>query len=566
LSRQALETTAKDANIQPRARVREARAALVEHFKGDATLIHPAALFAPDPKDIADLILHADHTGAGVEDAADVVDSEQIEGDADHGVALFDGGGLDDDAGTLDDHETAYGIAAEWFGPFSTIPLTAAGPSGGALCAKHIQPQENSMSARPNEARLSCMEGTGQQSRRQLELPEKPKRQLLLPLNLEQEAAIRDHAAKHGRRWKSILNNVWMGGAPYDDGGVLRSFEIPMARAGSSLTDCPEQRCWTKVTVTWRHRPLASAKTRNRAACLGSPFHIRLPELVTVCPSVLLRSEPAAVRFKAAVAPRGGRHPPSRAEQTRVIFARAIALLVRRSAPLVLPCPDLEAPVFRRFGVTAPKGNPARGRNRIGLKGKDMAKPATNPRQSTRVVQLRKGATVEMVRLTCPDAVQALKITESFGTAVIDSDGVRDLHERLICETADALSEGLGERAMQIHLQRIVGAFVGSAHGAGQFYSKAVTEARDATAKAANDARDEDLDGPVGYDSAAHRKREFAADMGIQAHALRMAAEGAVAAYKHVVGESWKPFDRPIESAGQSVDRKAAEAQMSAFD
>ena len=194
-----------------------------------------------------------------------------------------------------------------------------------------------------------------------------------------------------------------------------------------------------------------------------------------------------------------------------------------------------------------------------------MAKPATN-RSSARVVQLRKGATVEMVRLTCPDTAQALKIAESFGTAVIDSDGIRDLHHRLLTETADALGEGLGEKAMQIHLQRIVGAFVGSAHGAGQFYSRAVTEARDATAKAASDLRDEDLDGPVGYDSAAHRKREFAADMGIQAHALRMAAEGAIAAYKEIVGETWKPFDRPVENHGHSVDRKAAEAQISAFD
>ena len=195
-----------------------------------------------------------------------------------------------------------------------------------------------------------------------------------------------------------------------------------------------------------------------------------------------------------------------------------------------------------------------------------MAKPATNPRQSARVVPLRKGATIEMVRLTCPDSAQALKIAESFGTAVVDGDGIRDLHERLLSETADALSEGLGERAMQIHLQRIVGAFVGSAHGAGQFYSKAVTEARDATAKAANDTRDEDLDGPVGYDSAAHRKRELAADMGIQAHSLRMAAEGSVAAYKNIVGETWKPFDRPVENPGHSVDRKAAAAQISAFD
>lgn len=135
----------------------------------------------------------------------------------------------------------------------------------------------------------------------------------------------------------------------------------------------------------------------------------------------------------------------------------------------------------------------------------------------------------------------------------------------MVVETADALGEGLGERAMQIHLQRIVGSYVGSAYGAGQFYSRAVTEARDLTAKAANDLRDEDLDGPVGFEGAAQRKREFAADMGIQAHALRMAAEGAVAAYEHVVGERWKPFERPVENPGHTLDRKAAEMQMAAL-
>ncbi|SJM34266.1 hypothetical protein [Mesorhizobium delmotii] len=194
-----------------------------------------------------------------------------------------------------------------------------------------------------------------------------------------------------------------------------------------------------------------------------------------------------------------------------------------------------------------------------------MTKTARTSRQSARVVPLRKGTTLEMVRLCCPDAAQVSLISESFGLPVLDSDGIRDLHEKLIVETADALGEGLGERAMQIHLQRIVGAYVGSAHGAGQFYSRAVTEARDATAKAANDARDEDLDGPVGFDSAAQRKREFAADMALQSHALRMAAEGAVAAYAQVVGERWKPFERPVENPGQSVDRKAAEMQLAAL-
>ncbi len=194
-----------------------------------------------------------------------------------------------------------------------------------------------------------------------------------------------------------------------------------------------------------------------------------------------------------------------------------------------------------------------------------MTRTARTNRSSSKVVPLRKGASLEMVRLCCPDASQTSAISESFGLPVLDSDGIRDQHQKLIIDTAEGLGEGLGERAMQIHLQRIVGAYVGSAHGAGQFYSRAVTEARDATAKSANDARDEDLDGPVGFDSAAQRKREFAADMGVQAHALRMAAEGAVAAYEHVVGEAWKPFERAVENPGQTVDRKAAELQMAAL-
>jgi hypothetical protein len=44
-----------------------------------------------------------------------------------------------------------------------------------------------------------------------------------------------------------------------------------------------------------------------------------------------------------------------------------------------------------------------------------------------------------------------------------------------------------------------------------------------------------------------------------------MAAEGAVAAYEQVVGEAWKPFDRPVENPGHSLDRKAADAQMDAL-
>ena len=37
------------------------------------------------------------------------------------------------------------------------------------------------------------------------------------------------------------------------------------------------------------------------------------------------------------------------------------------------------------------------------------------------------------------------------------------------------------------------------------------------------------------------------------------------AAYEQIVGEAWKPFERPLETPGASLDRKAAQVQMAAF-
>jgi len=288
---------------------------------------------------------------------------------------------------------------------------------------------------------------------------------------------------------------------------------------------------------------------------------------VPVFPAGLLRSEPAADPFKAAL-----RRDAAGARRSRqgwpAFRAGLLAPLVRKPTLLAWQAPDPEASSFRRFSLTAPAGKTGTGPDRPkGIARKDcfMSSSTRSTKTKARVVQLRKGTTLEMVRLCCPDANQAALISESFGLAVLDSDGIRDFHERTLIESADTLSDGLSEKAMQIHLQRIVGSHVGSAYGAGQFYSKAVTEAKDATARLANDMRDEDRDGPVGFDSAAQRKREFAADMGIQAHALRMAAEGVVAAYEHIVGESWKPYERQAENPGQAVSRQAADLQMAAL-
>jgi hypothetical protein len=53
--------------------------------------------------------------------------------------------------------------------------------------------------------------------------------------------------------------------------------------------------------------------------------------------------------------------------------------------------------------------------------------------------------------------------------------------------------------------------------------------------------------------------------MGLQAYALLAAAEGAVAAYAHVTGETWKAYERQPEIALPAISRQAAEAQMAAF-
>ena len=116
---------------------------------------------------------------------------------------------------------------------------------------------------------------------------------------------------------------------------------------------------------------------------------------------------------------------------------------------------------------------------------------------------------------------------------------------------------------MRIHLQRIVGAFVGSAHGAGTFYSSKVTAARELTMKLANEDRDEDRDGVLGFDTRAARAREFAAAAGLTAFALFAAATGAVHAYAELTGEDWKPYEAPAPS--RSVSRQAASTELDAL-
>lgn len=199
------------------------------------------------------------------------------------------------------------------------------------------------------------------------------RREVMPPLTADQQAALQAYAAKHGRRWKSILSNAWMGGPPHDDGGVLRVFATRTVRPGCNPTGCPSRPSGRRAFTpgAWERRSLRGS--------LSFPFDdvIFLP--TPDCPSVLLRSEPAAVRFKAAVAPRCGRTPPSFTEQARVLRRGQLALFARKPAPLVQVGPDPEAPVFPPVRADRTEGQAGMGRSRFGRPRKERPWPSLHP-------------------------------------------------------------------------------------------------------------------------------------------------------------------------------------------
>jgi hypothetical protein len=178
--------------------------------------------------------------------------------------------------------------------------------------------------------------------------------------------------------------------------------------------------------------------------------------------------------------------------------------------------------------------------------------------------QVRQAITLELVQAHAPHDGLAENLSRTFGIDPVDYAAIREGTEENVVRNANVLRDDLNDKAMEIHLQRIVGAFVGSAYGAATFYQNKVTAARDLTMASQNDDRDEDRTGVAGFESKAERTRHFAAEMGLQAYALMAAAEGAVHAYAHVTGETWKPYEPPV-AASSSTSRKSATEQMAAF-
>jgi hypothetical protein len=190
--------------------------------------------------------------------------------------------------------------------------------------------------------------------------------------------------------------------------------------------------------------------------------------------------------------------------------------------------------------------------------------PKTPQQPARRAQPVRQSITFERVQAHAPHAGLAENLSRTFGLDFVDYAAIREATEEHVALSARALQPALNDRALEIHLQRVVGSFVSSAYGAAQFYGSKVTQARDLTVASQNDDRDEDRGGAAGFASKAERARIFAAEMGLQAHALMAAAEGAVSAYAHLTGTDWKPYEPPsAPSAGAA--RQSAATELAAF-
>ena len=191
-------------------------------------------------------------------------------------------------------------------------------------------------------------------------------------------------------------------------------------------------------------------------------------------------------------------------------------------------------------------------------------KTTQKPAQKSVRTEVRQPITFDLVSMLAPSHTGAEKISAAFGLDPVDYHGIREATEEMIGRSARTMQPTVNETAMRIHLQRIVGAFVASAHGAAVFYGTRQTAARDLTAKLANEDRDEDREGVYGFESRAARARGFAAQAGLTTYALLAAAEGAVHAYAEITGEDWKPYTPP-PVASVSVNRRSAAAEIEAL-
>ncbi|MFK4047989.1 hypothetical protein ACI2KH_23955, partial [Roseomonas mucosa] len=127
--------------------------------------------------------------------------------------------------------------------------------------------------------------------------------------------------------------------------------------------------------------------------------------------------------------------------------------------------------------AAAPR-KPAKSKAKPNAKAAPTSTPAQQPSKRPAPEQRGPITMADAVAL-CPHQGLANNLSRTFALESVDMLHVRTTTDQSIRDATAALTDTLNERALAMHLQRIVGAFVGSAYGAGKFYSDKVTQARD---------------------------------------------------------------------------------------
>ncbi len=208
-------------------------------------------------------------------------------------------------------------------------------------------------------------------------------------------------------------------------------------------------------------------------------------------------------------------------------------------------------------------------------KAKAAPKPGVKQdnKQSTVRASVLQGkrtiVTFETARRICPTEGMIANIVRRFGVDGVDYDAIRTATQQHLADSAQILADNMGERfekALDMHMQRTVDAYVRSAHGAGSFFDIKAKAARDATSAIGNLDRDEDRQGVDGGENKAQQACRFAAQVAVQAYAVLAAAHGAIDAYEHVCGRQWKAYEgSQDQNQGQSLGRQAITLQADAF-
>jgi hypothetical protein len=171
----------------------------------------------------------------------------------------------------------------------------------------------------------------------------------------------------------------------------------------------------------------------------------------------------------------------------------------------------------------------------------------------------------DVLRLAPTDDRMGL-IANHFGFDIPDAVELTGLGSNAVRDQYDALSPFLvsqyrGEddfRAMKMHLDRVVDAYVRSAYGAANFYESRRQIAKDAKDRWANEHRDEDRMGVDGGENRSDKLVRIAAEHAGKAYALSCIASGACAAYAELLGEAWVPYQNRANSRAVSQAAVAA--------